>query len=328
MRKKKNLLKRNSGFLIGCAVAAGASFFAANLLMSDEIMLTVPQEGSTEVGSEAVLEPEKTVSRTYETDAFTVTASGNVIKGAEETKQSETAQTDEEGNLIHTGETDMDSSSSDGISADGEGTGGYQDGDYWAENGSSGGNNDSWTDNGSYSDGSSSGSGSYSDGSSSGSGSYSGGSNSGDGSYSGWDGSYDQTIEITDPGNGDYSYSGDSGSSSGGSSSGSSSGGSSNEGAWTPDDVIISGISSRYIDVSELYSYGTATLRLIRNEIFALHGRIFNSQDLRDYFSQKSWYVPTYNPEDFDANMFYYLNDYEEANLQLILDYEAWLAEN
>lgn len=317
MRKKKNLLKRNSGFLIGCAVAAGASFFAANLLMSDEIMLTIPQEGSTEAGSESVLEPEKTVSRTYETDAFTVTASGNVIKGVEETKQSETAQTDEDGNLIQTGETDADNNSSDGASADSEWSGGYQDGDYWAENGSSDGNSESWTDNGSYSEGSNSGSGSYSDGSS-----------YGDGSYSGWDSSYDQNIEITDPGNGDYSYSGDSGSSSGGSSSGSSSGGSSDESAWTPDDVIISGISSRYIDVSELYSYGTATLRLIRNEIFALHGRIFNSQDLMDYFSQKSWYVPTYNPEDFDANMFYYLNDYEEANLQLILDYEAWLAEN
>lgn len=92
--------------------------------------------------------------------------------------------------------------------------------------------------------------------------------------------------------------------------------------------MIVSGISSRYIDVSELYSYGAATLRLIRNEIFALHGRIFNSQDLMDYFSQKSWYVPTYSPEEFDANMFYYLNDYEEANLQLILDYEAWFAEN
>ena len=66
----------------------------------------------------------------------------------------------------------------------------------------------------------------------------------------------------------------------------------------------------------------------MRNEIFALNGRIFQSQDLRDYFSQKSWYVPTYSPEEFDANMFYYLNDYEEANLEVILNYEAALAGN
>lgn len=92
--------------------------------------------------------------------------------------------------------------------------------------------------------------------------------------------------------------------------------------------MIIQGISSRYIDVSELYNYSAGQLRLIRNEIFALHGRIFNSQDLMDYFSRKSWYVPTYSPEEFDARMFEFLNDYEEANLQVILDYEAALAGN
>ena len=92
--------------------------------------------------------------------------------------------------------------------------------------------------------------------------------------------------------------------------------------------MILWGISSRYIDESELYNYSEAELRLIRNEIFALHGRIFNSQDLMDYFSQKSWYVPTYSPEEFDANMFAFLNDYEEANLSVILNYEAALAGN
>ena len=90
--------------------------------------------------------------------------------------------------------------------------------------------------------------------------------------------------------------------------------------------MIIQGISSRYISESELYNYDLGQLRLIRNEIFALNGRIFRSQDLADYFSQKSWYVPTYDPDEFDANMYYYLNDYEEANLQVILNYEAALA--
>ena len=92
--------------------------------------------------------------------------------------------------------------------------------------------------------------------------------------------------------------------------------------------MILLGISSRYIDESELYNYSEGQLRLIRNEIFALHGRIFRSQDLRDYFSQKSWYVPTYDPDEFDAHMFDYLNDYEAANLKVILNYEAALAGN
>ena len=136
------------------------------------------------------------------------------------------------------------------------------------------------------------------------------------------------------PSNSGSSGSGNSGS--GNSGSGSNSGNSSQSGgngngqgsAATPDDVILWGISSRYIDESELYNYSAGQLRLIRNEIFALHGRIFRSQDLRDYFSQKSWYVPTYDPDDFDANMFDYLNDYEAANLKVILNYEAALAGN
>ncbi len=33
-------------------------------------------------------------------------------------------------------------------------------------------------------------------------------------------------------------------------------------------------------------------LRILRNEIYARHGRIFESRDLRDYFGARSWYHP------------------------------------
>ena len=293
MKKKTNIFKRNSGFLAGCVLTAAVSFFAVDTAMTNGLMLTSPGTEPEEQETASELAPETSESRVYETDAFTVTASGNIIKGVEteaptETDENwETVETDEQGNPI----------SSDGTSGDTGTDGGSGDGGY--------------TDNGSYSGG-----GGYTDNGSSGDGGY-----TDDGSYSGSDGYTDggsggQTIEITDPGNGDYTY--DDGSS----------GSSGEESAYTPDDVIIQGISSRYIDESELYNYDAGQLRLIRNEIFALNGRIFNSQDLRDYFSQKSWYVPQYSPEEFDANMFYYLNDYEEANLNVILNYEAALAGN
>lgn len=274
MKKKKNILKRNSGFLVACVLAAGASYFTADAVMTKGLpaSLTIQtetdtdQEGTAETSAPETIAPETSGDRVFETDPFTVTASGNIIKGVEsETKQepdTEIGETDENDQPIEN--TDGDNSEDDS----------YSDDNYY--------------DDGSYYD---------------------------DGGY------YGPTIEIQDPGNGSYSY--DDGSSTGG---GSSDGSNSNDSAWTPSDVIIQGISSRYIDESELYNYNLGQLRLIRNEIFALHGRIFTSQDLRDYFSQKSWYVPTYSPEDFDANMFYYLNDYEEANLQVILNYEAALA--
>lgn len=331
MGKKKNVLKRNSGFIAGCVLAAGASFFTADFVMTNGLPVLAPatSEGGSGTETKETIAPEKSETRVYETDPFTVTASGNIIKGVETEKQTEEkdaqAETDEQGNPVNTDEAG-------GISDEGAG-------DWSGDTGSDG--SGSWDgssdDSGSW-DGSSDGSGSW-DGSSDDSGSWDGST----GSNGSWDGNSGQSIEIQDPGNGDYIYGDGSGSGSGstggsggssgsgssdGSDSGSSDGSGSSGDAQTPSDVIVWGISSRYIDESELYNYDAGQLRLIRNEIFALNGRIFKSQDLRDYFSQKSWYVPTYAPEDFDANMFDYLNDYEEANLEVILNYEAALAGN
>ncbi len=291
MKKKKNILKRNSGFIVGCLLAAGASYFTADAVMTRDLasILMKPEERQTQQDSSTdasetteTLAPETSSDRAFETDPFTVTASGNVIKGVESEvpqqteKESEKPDAEEE-TLAEDENTESGNENAENLDT----------GDGSADAGSSGADYSEGSDGGEY----------YDDGS----------------SYSG-DGSYEQPIEIQDPGNGSYSY------------SGGSEGGSADDGsASTPDDVILWGISSRYIGEEELYNYDLGQLRLIRNEIFALNGRIFESQDLRDYFSQKSWYVPTYSPEEFDANMFYYLNDYEEANLNVILNYEAAL---
>ena len=64
--------------------------------------------------------------------------------------------------------------------------------------------------------------------------------------------------------------------------------------------------------------YSASDLAIIRNEIFARHGRIFTKQAYKDYFSQKTWYEPTYDPSYFDANLDSFLNDYEWANLAVV----------
>lgn len=295
MGKKKNMLKRNSGFIIGCVVAAGASFFTADVLTSDQKLLQIPQaEKMTETSDEPETVPEEcSTSRTYETDAFTVTASGTVIKGVETEapeKETQQKQTDKDGNAI-TPETDENGNA---ITPETD-----ENGDVITPETDENGNaiTPETDENGNIITPET----------------------NGDGG-SDYDGSgedyYEQPVEILDPGGGDYYYDG------GGN------GGDDGGGTETPDDVIIPGISSRYIDESELYNYDAGQLRLIRNEIFALHGRIFKSQDLADYFSQKSWYVPKYDPDEFDAHMFDYLNDYEAANLKVILNYEAALAGN
>ena len=60
------MLKRNSGFIIGCVVAAGVSFFAADIVMSDQVTLKLPsEEAATENDSERQLAPEMTEKHTY-----------------------------------------------------------------------------------------------------------------------------------------------------------------------------------------------------------------------------------------------------------------------
>lgn len=308
------MLKRNSGFIVGCMITAGVSFFAADVVMSQKMdVFTALFESETDSivinETNPALEPETEITRVYETDAFTVTASGTVIKGVEtelitEKAESDTPETDENGNPTesdHTGDSAGETSGNDEYYED---TSQNDSSDYEDSYYDDSYNDDSYSDN-SYNDNSY-----YDD-------SYN------DNWYEG------PNIEIEDSNNGDHYYD-DSYNDSYDDSwndSGNNSGGDSDlivEGE--PGDILLPGISTRYISESELYNYSDSMIRYIRNEIFAIHGRIFKSEDLREYFMSKSWYTPMYAPEDFDACMFSILNKYEIANLEVILAYEEALA--
>lgn len=69
-------------------------------------------------------------------------------------------------------------------------------------------------------------------------------------------------------------------------------------------------------DLALLDSYG---LKITRNEIFARHGRIFNDQELQEYFQRQQWYVPQTASNDFDDSC---LNKVEKYNVELISTYE------
>lgn len=68
---------------------------------------------------------------------------------------------------------------------------------------------------------------------------------------------------------------------------------------------------------SDLAGYNKAELRLMRNTIYARHGYIFKSADLRAHFSRFSWYVPKYR--EIPLN---YLSELERHNIELIKSYE------
>lgn len=74
--------------------------------------------------------------------------------------------------------------------------------------------------------------------------------------------------------------------------------------------------SERYLASSELYGLSQWDLKIMRNEIFARHGYIFQTDEMRNYFSGKSWYNPRY----YDVNDM--LTKVEKENITLIKSFE------
>lgn len=76
-------------------------------------------------------------------------------------------------------------------------------------------------------------------------------------------------------------------------------------------------ISTYRIDDCDVDYMSKEELRIIRNAIFAHHGKIFKSQDLTDHFSKYEWYNPSVENVSMEE-----LNEIEKANLRLIQSYE------
>lgn len=87
---------------------------------------------------------------------------------------------------------------------------------------------------------------------------------------------------------------------------------------------ILPEISSRYLSEKDLDGLNKKTLRLARNEVFARHGRLFQTEDLNEYFSKQSWYHGYLAEDEFDDSV---LNTYEKYNLDLIKSIECRIIE-
>lgn len=85
-------------------------------------------------------------------------------------------------------------------------------------------------------------------------------------------------------------------------------------------DYILSDSSSKFLTADYLTGLTANECRLARNEIYARYGYIFEDKELQSYFNSKTWYEPTIAAQDFEESM---LNEYEIANRDLILAYEA-----
>ena len=82
---------------------------------------------------------------------------------------------------------------------------------------------------------------------------------------------------------------------------------------------------TRYLTDEEVKGLSLQVVCYAKNEIYARRGRIFDSQELNDYFYSKPWYYGRILPEDFSSDVF---NKYELANITLLDGYERALDPN
>lgn len=80
------------------------------------------------------------------------------------------------------------------------------------------------------------------------------------------------------------------------------------------DGITWQDLSTRRLTAAELAGLTAVELRLLRNEIYARHGHIFQAKDLRDHFSRQPWYRPRVKQVDEDT-----LPATERYNLNLIM---------
>ena len=79
-------------------------------------------------------------------------------------------------------------------------------------------------------------------------------------------------------------------------------------------DMTATELKAYLDDISE---YDRGQIRVLKNSIYARHGRIFKDPALREYFEQQSWYQGT--RKEIPAKEF---NKYENANIAFLLKYE------
>lgn len=89
------------------------------------------------------------------------------------------------------------------------------------------------------------------------------------------------------------------------------------------DEFLLPDSAVRLYTDEELLELSAEELRLARNELYARHGRIFQTEDLNGYFSSKTWYEPRYTAEQMNAMGDAFLNEFERANRDRIVQAES-----
>ncbi len=78
-------------------------------------------------------------------------------------------------------------------------------------------------------------------------------------------------------------------------------------------------LSQRLVTDADLDGKNGFELDIMRNSIFASHGRRFDTPELQDYFNNQPWYRPIYSPKAFPPKL---LSKLEQQNVEYINKYQ------
>ncbi|WP_138502972.1 protein kinase domain-containing protein [Nostoc sp. PA-18-2419] len=78
-------------------------------------------------------------------------------------------------------------------------------------------------------------------------------------------------------------------------------------------------LSQKPVTDADLDGKSGFELDIMRNSIFASHGRRFDTPELQDYFNNQSWYRPIYSPKEFSPKL---LSKLEQQNVNYISKYQ------
>lgn len=87
-------------------------------------------------------------------------------------------------------------------------------------------------------------------------------------------------------------------------------------------DYIIPDSGTKLLTDADIQGLNAQELNYAKNEIYARHGRMFDSKELQDYFTSKSWYKAEYPATEFDAESGSILNETEKKNADFLRDAE------
>jgi serine/threonine-protein kinase len=80
-----------------------------------------------------------------------------------------------------------------------------------------------------------------------------------------------------------------------------------------------SAVMTRKLTEADLAGKSRGELDILRNEVYARHGRRFNRSDLQAYFDRQPWYRPRYAPDQFPSSL---LTPVQSANVTFIRAYQ------